>query len=567
MHRICKHPIAAALALALLSTGLSAQTTPDAGALRQQIEQGREANLPRQALPTKPATPEAMRPLSGVVITVKQFHLVGNTLLGTEQLQPVLASYLNRALDYSQLQAAAAAVADVYRAAGWVVRAYLPQQDIKDGVVTIQIVEAVFGGVKLEGTAAKRVGLLQIQHVFDAQQPVGTTLNANALDRALLLADDLPGVAVSGSLREGSQSGQTDLVLKLADEPLTVGEVSLDNTGARSTGADRLSANLNLNSPFQRGDLLSANAIHTEGSDYLRLGGTLPVGAKGWRIGANASTMNYRLVGADFAALEAKGSSSTAGLEVSYPLIRSRLKNLYFNANADFKSFDNQANEVTTTHYQANALTLAINGNLFDKLGGGGANAASLTFTRGQLDLGGSPNQAADAASTQTDGSFNKLRYSASRQQVITDDVSFFAALSGQWASKNLDSSEKFYLGGASGVRAYPSSEAGGASGQLVNLELRYRLPQGLNLTAFYDAGQVSINANNNYASAPALNDISLKGAGLTLAWQGTSGLSLKGTWARRIGDNPNPNPTTAGNDQDGSLVRNRVWVTASMPF
>ncbi len=553
------------IALTITAQAVLAQIAPDAGALRQQIERDREVQLPRRLAPEKPATPAAMQPVVGISVTVRQFNFAGNTLLTSAQLTPALADYLNRPLDYSQLQAAAAAVADVYRAAGWIVRAYLPQQDIKDGNVTIQIVEAVFGGIQIEGTAPKRVALAQIQRGFDAQQKVGAPLNAAALDRALLLADDLPGVAVSGSLQEGALPGQTDLVLKMADEPLAVGEVSLDNTGARSTGADRLSANLNLNSPFKQGDLLSANAIHTQGSDYLRVAGTTPFGSGGWRIGANASSMNYQLVGSDFAALDAKGSSSTTGLEASYPLVRSRLKNLYFNANADFKSFDNQANGVTSTHYKANALTLALNGNLFDKFGGGGANAASLALTSGQLDLGGSPNQAADAASTQADGSFSKLRYSASRQQAITDDLSFFAALSGQWASKNLDSSEKFYLGGSSGVRAYPSSEAGGASGQLANLELRWRLPQGLSLTGFYDIGQVSVNANNNFAGAPSLNGYNLKGAGLTLAWQSNSGLNLKGIWARRIGDNPNP--TVTGNDQDGSLVKDRLWLTAAVSF
>ncbi len=529
----------------------------------QQLE--RKPALPPKALPTQPAQPAALQPLTGVVINVTRFRLAGNTLLGVEQLQPALASFLNRTLDYSQLQAAAAAVAETYRAAGWIVRAYLPQQDIVDGVVTIQIVEAVFGGVKLEGAPATRVSLTQIQRGIDAQQAVGAPLNADALDRGLLLADDLPGVTVSGSLREGTQASQTELLIKLADEPLLMGDATLDNTGSRSTGSNRLSASLNLNSPFGLGDLLSANLIHAQGSDYLRLGGTLPVGAQGWRIGANASNMRYRLVTAEFAALDSKGTSGSAGLEASYPLIRSRLQNLYFNASLDRKSFDNQANGVTSTNYHASALSLSLSGNLFDRIFGGGANSASLTVTSGQLDLAGSPNQPADAASSQTDGSYRKLRYSASRQQVITDEVSFYAALSGQWASKNLDSSEKFYLGGSSGVRAYPGSEAGGAAGQLLNLELRWRLPQGFNLTGFYDAGQVTVNANNNFTGAPLLNDYSLKGAGLTLAWQGNSGLSLRATWARRIGDNPNP--TATGNDQDGSLVSNRFWLTASLPF
>jgi outer membrane protein assembly factor BamA len=63
-----------------------------------------------------------MQPLVGVAVTVRQFRFAGNTLLSSDQLAPVLANYLNRPLDYTQLQAAAAAVADVYRAAGSVAR-------------------------------------------------------------------------------------------------------------------------------------------------------------------------------------------------------------------------------------------------------------------------------------------------------------------------------------------------------------------------------------------------------------------------------------------------------------
>jgi hypothetical protein len=42
-------------------------------------------------------------------------------------------------------------------------------------------------------------------------------------------------------------------------------------------------------------------------------------------------------------------------------------------------------------------------------------------------------------------------------------------------------------------------------------------------------------------------------------------GPDFRATWARRIGDNPNP--TATGNDQDGSLISNRFWLAASLPF
>ena len=114
-------------------------------------------------------------------------------------------------------------------------------------------------------------------------------------------------------------------------------------------------------------------------------------------------------------------------------------------------------------------------------------------------------------------------------------------------------------------MRAYPGSEAGGTDGQMLNLELRMRLAEGFSLTGFYDEGSVKVNHNNSYAGAPALNDYSLKGAGLALAWQGTAGLTVRAIWARRIGDNPNP--TATGKDQDGSYVADRFWLTLSVPY
>jgi hemolysin activation/secretion protein len=252
-------------------------------------------------------------------------------------------------------------------------------------------------------------------------------------------------------------------------------------------------------------------------------------------------------------------------LEANYPLLRSRLQNLYLALTLDQKSFDNRSAGITTTRYKNQVASLGLNGNLFDNLGGGGANTANISFVQGRVDLTGSPNEAADAATLQTAGSFNKLRFGVSRQQVLTDSVSLFAAFSGQTASKNLDSSEKFYLGGSSGVRAYPSSEGGGSEGQLLNLEVRKRLPGNLNLTGFYDWGSVLVNKNNNIVGATALNSYDLKGVGVSLAWISNFGLSVKATLSHRIGDNPNPAPN--GNDQDGSLNVNRFWLQVSLPF
>ncbi|MCF8207986.1 MAG: ShlB/FhaC/HecB family hemolysin secretion/activation protein [Rhodoferax sp.] len=531
----------------------AAQTPPDAGALRQQIERDRAMPLPSEIAPPNLATPAPMQPTAGLAITVKQFRFTGNTLLSADQLAPVLAGYLNRPLDFTQLDAATADIATIYRSAGWLVRVFLPKQDVTDGVLTIHIVEAVFGGTSLDGPEPLRLKLAQVLDIFSGHQATGQPVNTHALDRALLLADDLPGVAVAGTLVEGKKDGETGIRLKLSDEVFATGDAHLDNIGSRSTGPERLSANVYLNSPLGLGDQVTANLAHTKGSDYARASFTAPLGHAGWRAGANAGKLRYQIVAPEFAALNSVGSSDSLGLEASYPLIRSRSRNLYLNLNYDFKSFHNESNAAVQSDYASRNLSLGLSGNTFDALGGGGANSASLALVAGQIALG----QLDVGETPAREGGFGKLRYALSRQQAITRELSLYAALSGQRANTPLDSSEKLSLGGASGVRAYPAGEGSGSSGQLATLELRQRLPQSVNVLVFYDWGNVS-----NSDGSPSY---SLQGAGLALHWQTPIGASLKATWAQRMGDNPNP--SAMGTDQDGTLNRSRWWLTASLPF
>jgi hemolysin activation/secretion protein len=531
---------------------------PDAGALQQQIESERRALLPG---PQQLETTNAPAPTDagGATLTVNEFRFVGNSEFSSEFLALATADYTNRPLSFSELQAATASVARVYREAGWVARAFLPRQDILDGIVTIQIAEASFGKVVTEGQPS-RLSAAQAVARIEAQQQAGQPANSDALDRGLLIADDLPGIAITGALRPGEAAGETDLALRLMDEALWAGAVGADNTGPRSTGEDRLTGRLFLNSPIGYGEQLSAHVIDSKGSEYLRLGVYMPVGADGWRIGANASHFDYTLITPEFKALQAQGQSTSMGLEASYPLIRSRLKNLYFTTAFDNREFENTALAGTTSDYGIQSGSIGLAGNIFDGWNGGGANSASLVMTQGRVHL--SKVDLGEDAELQ--GDFFKLRYSLSRQQLLTSTLSVGATYSGQWSNDNLDSSEKFYLGGSTGVRAYPANEGSGAKGQMLNIDLRWQLPLNLTAGAFYDWGRVTQNIDNRQLNVP-VNSYNLKGHGLSLGWQPGLRFDLQATWARRDGNNPNPSIT--GRDQEGSLDINRWWLTANFIF
>jgi hemolysin activation/secretion protein len=355
--------------------------------------------------------------------------------------------------------------------------------------------------------------------------------------------------------------------LSVSDKPLVTGDVDLDNTGGTSTGTERLGLNLYGNGVLGQGDLWSANLSANQGSNYARLGLTVPVGYGGLRLGLNASRLDYQVVAAQYSSLELHGASSVQGVDAVYPLLRSQTHNLYLSAALDDKHFLNYSATKAVSDYGSRALTWSLYGNAYDALGGGGASSGSLTLSQGHLNLDASATQASDALSTQTAGDYRKLRFALSRQQALHDDLTLVLSFSGQWTDQNLDSSEKFFLGGSTGVRAYPSGEGSGALGRMANAELRWRWrwSDSFALSAFYDTGSVTVNPRNGYAGASALNSYGLDGVGLGLAWSGERGVSAKLVWARRLGDNPNPSAT--GQDQDGTLVRDRLWASAQLAF
>ena len=549
----------------------AAQSIPDAGSLQHGAPTEPPARLPVPGMPLPAEHLNDVPADAGPKVSVRRFVLEARVEIDAAALQAAVAPYVNRPLGYPELQAAAQAVALAYRQAGWVVSAVLPEQDISDGEVRITVTNALFGGVAVRGGEAFGLRLENIAPYVTAQQTPLQPLRTDALERALLLIDDLPGVSATGVLRAGQYAGETDLLVQLEPSARQSGEISLDNTGARSTGYQRALANWNKPGLLTWGDQFSANLIHTftsyqsDGSDYQRVGYSLPVGYDGWRLALGGSVFSYRLVSSEFAGLGFYGDSDAWDLELTYPLLRRQNKNLYLMARAEQKHFDNEGAGTTVSRYRLEEQTWGLRGNMFDDLGAGASTTGSLLVGSGYLDLRDSPTLSTDATTTATNGTFTRLRYSLSREQGLGQGFSLFTAINGQTADKNLDSSEKFYLGGSNGVRAYPASEGSGYQGFVLTLEARWKPTAEWQLAALYDYGYVTVNHDNSYSGASTLNEYALKGYGLSAAWRGARKQTLALTWARRMGDNANA--TTAGNDQDGTYYRERFWLTASMAF
>jgi len=535
-----------------------AQARPDAG-------QTLESLRPAPALPGTQVSPlprSDQRPAldadAGQRIPLREIHVTGARVFPAVELEALLRDAVGKEVSIAELSALAARITAHYRTHGYLLsRAYVPAQEIREGRVEIAVLEGSIAQVRVDNATRLSDGVAQ-SHVAGLRDPARAA-QVGVVERSLLLLNDLPGVVVSSMLKPGAEVGSADLDLSLRPRALFSGSLDLDNTGNRYTGEYRAGANLNLNNGAGLGDLANLRLIDTgPGMQYARAGWQLPLGGDGLKLGAAYSTLRYRL-GRDFETLGAHGNARVAGLWATYPMERSQARNLSLQLSYDQKRLEDLVDATASDSRKTlRVWTLGLAGDASDSLGGGGASVYSLGIVSGRLGLDDT-SHALDqgAVGLRTAGGYGKLSFNLMRLQALTRDISLYAALSGQAAAKNLDSSEKLSLGGAYGVRAYPQGEAAGDDAAILNLELRYTLAGTgeMQMLSFVDAG--AARTSHDAPPADGNNRRHLRGAGVGLQWQRSASFAFKAYLAWREGARP----------QSDSDRNPRLWLAFSTFF
>jgi hemolysin activation/secretion protein len=507
------HALVLATSVLVGSAGL-AQTAPKAGETLQQLQPPPVAPRPNPEV-TLPPTPKAAVTTSttGATVVLHAFHFVGNTQVTTDELQHRLANALGQPLDLAGLRQLAERIDALYRARGYpFARAVLPPQDLKDGTLQIDIFEGRYGQVTAESADSK---LAQQAQRFLAPLQPGAVIATASLERAVLILNDQPGVATTPVIKPGTESGTGDLGVKVDRTALITGDVGLDNWGSRFSGQYRAQANVAINSPFQLGDQITLRTLAS--NEDLLLGSlnyNTPLGTSGLRGSAGYAYTSYEL-GKEFANLGATGVAKVTTGSVSYPLIRSMSTNLSLTTTFQSKELHDERSNVGLEEERSSiSLPISLQFDRRDLWCGGGITYGSVSWTPGRLDLDANLT-AADT--TDTRGTFHKFNVDVVRIQYLPQGWSLMGRINAQAAANNLDSSEKLSLGGASGIRAYPTGEATGDQGLLAQAELRYAVGA-FTPYLFVDAGRIY--QNTHPTASTTANERDLSGVGLGVRFQ-----------------------------------------------
>ena len=527
---------------------------PNAGSILQQVQPSLiPAPASEQAQPAASLPRAVSAPTSGGggKVSVKGFRINGIAASRAEPLLPLVQKYVGADKTLADLEDAAKDVEVALQRQGlFLAQAYIPEQSLGDGIVVIQVLEGHIGAVTVEVEPGVKVSPEFMDRIVAILRgnPVA---ERDLIEKALFTLGDLRGISVTTALTPGDRIGQADLAIKVSPAAGFAGSGDLDNGGSIFTGRYRANAGFDLFNPTGHGDVLSLRAQATTdlGSEFVRASWLTPVNALGTKFGIAASYLHYKLGSTLFEALGAHGTAEDYALQLLHPLIRSRNDNLFVQGSIDYRRFDDRVDgslglisgePLDTRKDVAPFANLAVVGDFRDTIGGGGISNYSLGVVGGKLRIKDEDDIVVDQNNYRSAGYYAKMQLAGSRLQVLPTRDYLFLAVSGQLAMRrNLDSSEKFSMGGPYGVRGYPSPESPSDTAAIATWEYRKTipveaLPGDLVASVFGDYGIARLHDHPLGTDTDNVRKFVSHGIGITYGSKG--GLTVKGFLAARGG-------------------------------
>lgn len=479
----------------------------DSGRVGQDVDQRLRTRKRVQFDSSVPSTPPSgfSKEALQVQFTLSHVTLTGGHVYAQNQLVPIYQSYIGKKITLGTLQTIADAITAKYRNDGYILsQAIIPPQHIKQGDVTLQLVE---GYIEKTQVVGKTMGTQDLLQSYAAHVAASRPLRIQVLEHYALLANDIPGITVKTLLAPSKTTpGAADLTF-VAKASRYDAYASYDNRGTRYLGPREFLLGGNLNSIFRAGDrtgLRTLLAVPTRELRFFELNHEEPIGTRGMRLLLTAQNTHTR-PGYTLAPLDIAGITQSFTAKLTYPLLRSRMKNWSVSAEA---GGINSRNNILNTELSSDRIRSLRVGTAYQQADSWlGINQVTGLFSQGILAFGSSNQNATNLSRVGGHPNYSKVNVEVSRLQSLPYHFSVLASAAGQYAFNALLASEQFGYGGSVYGRAYDPSEIVGDRGVAARAEVRfdhalnYPALRNVQYYTFYDVGAITnINTRNQVA-------------------------------------------------------------------
>ncbi|WP_439579552.1 ShlB/FhaC/HecB family hemolysin secretion/activation protein [Elioraea sp.] len=440
---------------------------------------------PGVPVPAAPAVVPAPPGAETVRFTPRAIVVDGATAILPDRIEAETARLVGREVTVAEIFALAQRLERLYLDAGYFLsRVVVPPQRVEDGVVRLRVIEGGIAEIEFEGDIGPAIAQVR---AFAAPILAERPLSVATLERALLLANDIPGVTAAATLRPGTVEGAPQMVISLTRKPYD-GVVVYDNRQSRLQGPTQLFALGALNSFTrfgERSELLIVSTALRGQPEQRREQNFVQVNLSGFIGGSGLSVRAFAgggrtEPGTPLAEIGYRGNVFVGGIGLSYPLIRSRATTLTITGQADIYQADSQeeAQRALQQRTEARYRTVRIGAEASFRDEWLGITGVRATFHRGIDGFRATPSDVtALAPRPGAEAGFIKWTAEVSRLQALFSagrwafDV--LGVIAGQYTDHLLPQQEKFFLGGDRLGRGFFAGEVTGDRAVIGSIELR----------------------------------------------------------------------------------------------
>lgn len=442
-----------------------------------------------------------------MTLHLNQVKLKGRTAFTEMELAYIYKPYLQKNISLDNIWKFANKITKHYQDAGYFLsRAYIPMQEIENGVVVIHIVEGYIAEVKLDKAFSERFQIKKLISRLKKNRPI----NAYNLESFMLQMNELPGQKFR-SIVEPINNDNTGAV-QLSLLPKAEGghlSTQLNNYGSPFLGPYQASATYQDSFlPLQETTFSISASVPADELKSVAFNHAIPL-YPDFKLALSGDYINS-YPGDSLEVYDIESKSVDVGVKLSWQPIRQRLENLVTSLEISGKNTDSYIlSNALLTEDRIRSARLKINYDVADKMNG--YNYLSFTVNQGLNILNASEQGDSNLSRSEAVPDFTTFQFDYTRQQNLTRQLMVVTLLSGQIASGPLFSSEEFGYGGQKFGRAYNPSEITGDHGISGSLELLYfgiNPWKQISFTpyTFYDLGKVfnedSEGVNQSAASA-----------------------------------------------------------------
>jgi len=508
-----------------------------------------EAELPQEATRALPPLPASLP--GGDAAAMQRMHirrveLDGNTVLPADEVDALLAGYVDRDVTMDELQALRYALTSLYIRHGYVSSGVIiPDQRLDDAIVRFAAIEGRVTHIAIYGNSSVRDTYIRNR----IQRGIGAPVHAGDLRFALEVLRADPRIErINAELVPGARPGESTLQVNVAETVSWWVATNFDNYRSPSVDEDRVSISAGNSNFTGHGDVLALNYGVTDGLDDLDASYSYPLTSADLRLTGYYARTDSNIVEEPFNLIDIVSKSRTAGLSLSRPfrsrsgrtltptlgLENRRAENWLLGVPFSFTPGEQAGTSEVSVAYLTTEWLWPAPRQMF-------ALMVSGRFGTGLFD--------ATTNATGPDSDFFTLRAQLQYARNLGWRGSrFTVSTSAQIAADPLLALEKFSIGGHTTVRGYRENQLVRDSGIVASVELDIPLfvdddgrpTHDVSITPFADYG---VGWDKDGAS-PTSQRTSLASIGIGFRWRPTANWLLRADYGYALDDVVTPTKT-----------------------